>query len=176
MKCRKATIHSFAHSFNVVYFNWWTIATNIVFRRNALRFALRVRQCSFVRSTQNHSSNISKTVWPRTPNFIRTSTPKLSTAIPDMTSLSTSSRKTVNFTASDGFWRNFPRTVQARIMKFYMPIDDNGPTSLPEMASPPPSGRLKKMLLNIVFRKVRKTGQKCRKKLITRKWCEIRQR
>ena len=49
-----------------------------------------------------------------------------------------------------------------------------GPTNLPEMASPAPPGRLKNAIK--YHRKVRKTGLKCRKRLITRKWCQIRQK
>ena len=50
----------------------------------------------------------------------------------------------------------------------------SGRTNLPEMASPAPSGRLQTAIT--YFRKVRKTDPKCRKRLITRKWCEMLQK
>ena len=58
-----------------------------------------------------------------------------------------------------------------RIMKFYTLIKDRWPTNLLEMASRDPSGRLQKY-----YRKVRKTGPKCRTGLIAWKWCKIRQK
>ena len=50
----------------------------------------------------------------------------------------------------------------------------NGHTNMPEMASPAHSGRLQNGIK--YYRKVRKTGPNCRKGLITRKWCQIRQK
>ena len=83
--------------------------------------------------------------------------------------------KTVENTASDGFVWNFLRTIQARIMKFYALIETKRPhkparnciTSFFWLAT-------KNSI--IYYGKVRKTGQKCRKRLITRKWCKIRQK
>ena len=50
----------------------------------------------------------------------------------------------------------------------------SGPTNLPEMTSPAPSGRRQNAIT--YYRKVHKTGPKCRKRLMTWKWCEIRQK
>ena len=45
---------------------------------------------------------------------------------------------------------------------------------MPEMASPAPSSRLQNAFK--YYRKVRKMGPKCRKGLITPKWCELQQK
>ena len=87
--------------------------------------------------------------------------PTWSTAIPDMTSLSTSGRKlygkTVENTASEAFGWNFSRTVQARILKFYKFIEDNrSHKNLLEMTSPAASGRLQNVIKCCT--KVPKTG------------------
>ena len=93
-----------------------------------------------------------------------TSVPTLSTTTPDMTSLSTYGRKRTNF----------KRLAQARIMKFYMRIEDkwphkcarNGVHQLLQVGC--------KMLLNTT-EKCAKWVRKCGKRHVTQKWCDIRQ-
>ena len=103
------------------------------------------------------------------PNFTGTFIPIFATVVPDMTSVSTSGRKllgkTVENAASDGNGWNFSRMVQARIVKYDTLIEDkrhHKSTNLPEMTSLAPSSRLQNAIK--CYRKVRKTGLKCRKR------------
>ena len=130
---------------------------------------------SFVRSFGTKSApRISRKLFELdSPNFIGTSTLSLSTALPDITSLPTSGRKlwwkTVEYT---------PPTASIGISRERFNRGSWNFTSLSRTSDPHkwhkqliPVGC--KMLLNIT----KKCGKRVRmqKRLISRKWCEIRQ-
>ena len=137
----------------------------------AFRAIGMLRQCSFFRH-EISPSNISKTVWPRITKFY-------TVILTDILYSQTEYDVIICFQSevigeNSRKYRllrlrcNFLRTVQARIM------GTSGSTNLPEMASLAPSDQLQNAIK--YYRKVLKTGLKCRKRLINRKWCEIRQK
>ena len=83
-------------------------------------------------SVTRRGSRISRTVWPRITKFdtyihidvVNNNAGCCHWLLPVG---GYRSSKTVENAASDGFGWNFPRTVSARITKFYPPIVDNGP-------------------------------------------------
>ena len=137
-----------------------------IFRRT--RNCDRLRQCSIVWH-EISSSNTSKPVFDLEPLFLG----DIHAGIVDShagyyviiycTSCRKLYGKTVENTAFDGFGWNFSRTVQARIIQFYTPIEDKRPQTPAGngVTRHVPSGRLRNAIK--YYRKVRKAGQKCRK-------------
>ena len=123
-------------------FVFWCVAA---FRQNAKwRFWVMWWPPSVAVVCRRRSASITK--WPARisqervdlvpPNFILTSTPTHSTATQDMTSRATEGiAKTVENAASDGFWSNFSRMVEARITQFYTLIGTITYRKLPDMTS-----------------------------------------